>query len=215
VAQQAEQLSHFLFQMKGFRGHTEDYGDPRNSFLNDVLDRRLGIPITLSVLYLEVAGRLDVPAYGIGLPGHFIVGVHNDSEDLWLDPFFGGRSLTLADCADLLRLSINYEGPIEAAWFVPAAPRTILARMLNNLRVTYVQRRMWREAIAVIQQLRYIQPDVAEHLRDLGLVHYRQRSLPQAAHYLNAYLEQAPQAEDAQHIREGVKAILDEWAAMN
>lgn len=221
MPEQVDRLSRFLFEEEGFRGNAADYGDPRNSFLNEVIDRRLGIPITLSVLYIDVAERLGIPAYGIGLPGHFIVGVagqdpaHVHSSDLWLDPYHGGRRLDLNDCADLIRLATDYQGPLEASWFAPMTPRSILARMLNNLRSSYVQSAQWTSAEHVIQLLRQTQPDVPEHLRDLGLVYYHQRRLSQAAHYLNAYLNQSPQADDAQVIRDGMKDLLDSWVPLN
>ncbi|MBP8949814.1 MAG: transglutaminase family protein [Candidatus Promineofilum sp.] len=215
VVDQAEQLAAFLFGECGFRGNADAYNDPRNSYLNEVLDRRLGLPITLSVIYVDIAHRLGLPAYGIGLPGHYIVGIHGAESTLWLDPFHGGRRLDLADCAELIHLAIGYEGPLEAGWFEPLPPRDTLARLLNNLRTSYVQAGAWSQAAAAIRLLRQTQPEVAEHVRDLGLVYYQQRRLPQAAHYLDVYLQRAPQAADAQLIRDGMKDLLDEWVALN
>lgn len=215
VDHQARQLSEFLFQQLGFQGNKSHYNDPRNSYLNEVVDRRLGIPITLSAIYIDIAHRLGIPAYGIGLPGHFIVGIKMPDWNLWLDPYHGGRRLDLTDCAELIRMSSGYEGPIEASWFDPQPSREILARMLSNLRANYVSTSNWTMATEVIQLLRQVQPNEADHLRDLGLVYYHQRRLPQAAHYLNAYLHQHPAAIDAQVIRDGIKNILDEWVPMN
>ncbi|HMT19716.1 MAG TPA: transglutaminase-like domain-containing protein [Promineifilum sp.] len=215
VHTQAEQLASFLFDHLAFRGDREEYNDPRNSFLNDVLDRRLGIPITLSILYVDIAARLGIPAFGIGLPGHFIVGIHGQNADLWLDPFHGGRRLNLNDCAELIRISSGYEGPLEAGWFAPAPARDIIARMLGNLRSSYVGAGLWAQAATAIQLLRQVQPDTSEHLRDLGLVYYHQHRLPLAAHYLNAYLLREPNASDAQVIRDGIKQLLDEWVPLN
>lgn len=215
VAEQAQRLAGYLFGELGFGGDQAAYSDPRNSYLNEVLDRRLGLPISLSVIYIDVAHRLGVPAYGIGLPGHFIVGVHARESELWLDPFHGGCRLDLDDCAALIRLAIGYDGPLEAGWFAPMRPRDILARMLNNLRAGYVQAGAWQDAAGVIRLLRQTQPEAAEHLRDLGLVYYQQRRLTQAAHYLDAYLQRAPHAADAQVIRDGMKDLLDEWVVQN
>lgn len=215
VHTQAEQLAAFLFEHLAFRGDREAYNDPRNSFLNDVLDRRLGIPITLSILYVDIATRLGIPAFGIGLPGHFIVGIHGQNADLWLDPFHGGRRLNLNDCAELIRMSSGYEGPLEAGWFAPAPARDIIARMLGNLRSSYVGAGLWTQAVTTIRLLRQVQPDTPEHLRDLGLVYYHQHRLPLAAHYLNAYLLKEPNATDAQVIRDGIKQLLDEWVPLN
>jgi regulator of sirC expression with transglutaminase-like and TPR domain len=215
ILSQAECLSEFLFAEMGFRGNTAEYNDPRNSFLNGVLDRRLGIPITLSVVYVDIAARLGIPAYGIGLPGHFIVGVHDLDADIWLDPFHGGRRLDLADCAELICIAAGYEGPLEASWFAPITARNTLARMLGNLRASYVAAAAWSRAADVIDLLRQTQPEETEHLRDLGLVYYHQRRLPQAAHFLDAYLHRAPDAADAQVIRDGMKPLLDAWVPMN
>lgn len=215
VAEQAVRLSTFLFAELGFRGNTLSYNDPRNSYLNEVIDRRLGIPITLSIIYVDVAHRLGLPAFGIGLPGHFIVGVRRPEADLWLDPFHGGYVVDLNDCAELIRMAVGYEGPLEASWFAPLPPRDTLARMLGNLRSCYVQAAAWPEAANAIRLLRKTQPEVVEHLRDLGLVYYQQRRLPQAAHFLDAYLNRVPQADDARLIREGMKTLLDEWVPMN
>lgn len=215
ISHQAEQLSTFLFDTFGFQGNTNRYDDPRNSFLNVVLERRLGIPITLSIIYVDIAVRLGIPAYGISLPGHFIVGVHERDAEIWLDPFHVGRRLDLTDCAGLIKMSTGFEGPLEAGWFAPSAGRDVLARMLANLRASYVSSASWNKAAAVIQLLRQTQPQEAEHLRDLGLVYYHQGRLSKAAHYLNAYLHQVPFAADAEVIRDGMKHLLDEWVPMN
>jgi regulator of sirC expression with transglutaminase-like and TPR domain len=215
ILNQAQQLSAFLFGVFGFRGNSDRYDDPRNSYLNEVLERRLGIPITLSAIYVDIATRLGIPAYGISLPGHFIVGVHERDAEIWLDPFHDGRRLDLTDCAGLIKMSTGFEGPLEASWFAPSAARDILARMLANLRASYVSTSSWHQAAAVIQLLRQTQPQEAEHLRDLGLVYYHQGRLSKAAHYLNAYLHQVPDAADAEVIRAGMKHLLDEWVPMN
>lgn len=219
LRRQAEILSAFLFRDIGFQGNTADYNDPRNSFLNEVLDRKFGNPISLSVIYIDIANRLNIPAFGIGLPGHFIVGIRNDDDDegnsLWLDPFHGGQWLDLMDCAQLINLSSGYEGPLDANWFKPASERRILARMLSNLRASYVITSQWEKAATVIQLVRQVQPNEPQHLRDLGLVFYHQGRLPKAAHYLNAYLQQTPEASDAQLIRDGMRDLLDGWVPMN
>jgi regulator of sirC expression with transglutaminase-like and TPR domain len=211
----ADALVDFLFHEKGFRGNEEAYGDPRNSYLNEVLERRLGIPISLSVLYVAVARRLDIDAYGLSLPGHFIVGVRQGLVELLLDPFHDGRHLTLEDCERLVRQTTGLEGVLDPSWLRPATPRAILARMLNNLRVVYVQRERWPQAVAVIERLRQVQPDAPEHLRDLGLLHYQQGHLYPAAQYLEAYLEEEPESPEASAIRQNLQPVFSRWAQMN
>lgn len=215
VLQQAEQLSDILFNQFEFRGNVDNYNDPRNSYLNEVLDRRLGLPITLSILYVDVATRLGIPAYGIGLPGHFIVGVHGREMEIWLDPFHQGRRLDLTDCSNLIKMSTGFEGPLEATWFSPSTAQDILSRMLANLRATYVSKSSWQQAASTIQLIRQVQPNEPEHLRDLGLVYYHQGRLSKAAHFLDAYLHQVPDAADAEVIRDGMKQLLDDWVPMN
>jgi regulator of sirC expression with transglutaminase-like and TPR domain len=215
VFHQAGQLADVLFNQFDFSGNTENYFDPRNSFLNDVLERRLGIPITLSVLYVDIATRLGIPAYGIGLPGHFIVGVHGRNSEIWLDPFHRGRRLDLTDCAALIRMATKFEGPIEASWFTPATAQYTLSRMLANLRAIYVANATWHKAAAIIQLLRQVEPDEPEHLRDLGLVHYHQGHFLKAAYFLDTYLQLVPHAVDAQIIRDGMNQLLDGSVPMN
>jgi regulator of sirC expression with transglutaminase-like and TPR domain len=134
-----DSLRRYLFAELGFRGNEEDYGDPRNSFLNDVLDRRMGIPITLSVVTIEVGRRVGVPFSGIGLPGHFLVR-HEAVPPLLLDPFHGGAALTLEDCEGLIRRAYGDDVPFQPSLLAPVDNRMILARMLNNLRQVFQSR---------------------------------------------------------------------------
>ncbi len=208
-------LAQFLFDEIGFQGNRTAYDDPRNSYLNDVLQRRLGIPISLSVIYIAVARRLGIAAYGVGLPGHFVVGASNGVDEILLDPFHGGRRLTLADCERLVRETTGHEGALQPSWLRPAPKRSILARMLNNLRMIYVQREQWDEALAVIEHLRQVQPDAPEHLRDLGLIHYQRGQFYPAAHYLESYLEAAPETPEAAAIRQNLTTAFGRWARLN
>ncbi|HEV7886428.1 MAG TPA: transglutaminase-like domain-containing protein [Acidimicrobiales bacterium] len=129
-------LRSFLFGAGGFRGNDDAYGDPRNSYLNEVLDRRIGIPITLSVVAMEVGRRVGVPLVGIGLPGHFLVR-HEAVPPLLLDPFNGGQSLSLEECHELVRRAYGESVPFQPSLLAPVDNRMILARMLNNLRSSF------------------------------------------------------------------------------
>lgn len=209
-------LAEYLAQAAGFRGNVAEYGDPRNSYLNQVLERRLGLPISLSVIFLEIGRRLRLPVAGIGMPGHFIVQVGGAEGPLYLDPFNGGRRLTLADCQALVQSSTG-RCPVEfdPRWLEPTPPRDIVARMLNNLRGFYVSVEDWPLAVAVLERLRALQPAVASHLRDLGVVHYRLGRFRQAAALLNEYLAREPNASDVESVRQGRDTLLEELARLN
>ena len=216
TAEQARILAHFLFVAEGFSGNTQTYGDPRNSFLNDVLDRRLGIPITLSVLFIIIARRLNIDAYGVGLPGHFVVGVDTGVDfPLLIDPFHWGQIITEQNCSDLIARTTGYTGRIQPQWLAPQTNKLILTRMLNNLRYGYIRIERWSQAILAIQHLKLIQPDMAELQRDEGLLYFRTNNVYKAAQHLQHYLEQNPSAPDGDAIRQNVGQALSRWVKMN
>ncbi len=209
--EQAEALADFLFIQERFRGNASDYTDPLNSYLNQVLERRLGIPISLSTIYIAVAERLGMTAWGIGLPGHFIVGLPSRSGEIYIDPFHGGARLSVEDCAQLVRQTSGYDGPWQEDWLHPMPPHAILTRMLNNLRNTYFQAEAWDSALAVIERLRLLQPEMPDLLRDLGMVHHRRGALRQAVENYELYLARAQDAPDTGivrlHLESAVKSL--------
>lgn len=208
-------LAEFLFEKLGFRGNRAEYTDPRNSYLNEVLTRRLGIPISLSVVYLHVGQALGLPVQGIGLPGHFIVAIQSPGQPTYLDPFNGGLMLTRDDCLRLVSQATGYQGSFNPRWLAPTPPRDIVARMLNNLRSFYTQMEDWPLAIRVLQRLRELQPDEPGHLRDLGMVYYKDGSLRRAAECLNEYLALAPNASDIDAVRQSRNLLWDELSQLN
>ncbi len=215
TAARAELLGDFLFKQEKFRGNSAVYDDPRNSYFNEVLDRGLGLPITLSILYLVIAERLHLPAFGVGLPGHFIVGVQAKEDILYFDPFHGGGRVSAADCARLVELTVGYKGMFQSEWLAAVSTQEILKRMLNNLRITFTQQKLWPEAITIVERMRQMDPRSPHHLRELGIIYYRQGDMRRAATFLNAYLELEPNASDASAIRRGVAKALDEWVRQN
>lgn len=216
VETQADMLSDFLFRQLGFASNRSEYHDPRNSYLNDVLDRRLGIPISLSVIFIEVARRSGIPASGIGLPGHFIVGVQGHQKMHLYDPFNGGIRLSEEDCALLVQTTTGYNGPFQPEWLLPVQPGRILARMLNNLRLLYLQQQDWNHARAVIEHMRLLQPDKSELLRDLGFIHHQKGSLQKAVQYYEQYLLHShPPAEEAQTITQALRTAAYQLARRN
>jgi regulator of sirC expression with transglutaminase-like and TPR domain len=208
-------LSGFLFQEIGLRGNEEDYYDPRNSYLNAVLDRRTGLPIALSALYIEMARRIDLPAVGVGLPGHFIVAVEGPEESCLIDPFHGGMLLTRDDAAALVRNVTGYGGPLDPAWLKPVGSREILARMLLNLRGAYIRREAWAEAAATVERLRLLQPGEPEHLRDLGMLCQRAGSLRKAVGHFEDYLLLVGDTDATAPVRQNLNALVRQIARLN
>jgi regulator of sirC expression with transglutaminase-like and TPR domain len=208
-------LNALLFLEQGFRGNREDYYDPRNSFLNDVLDRRLGIPITLSVVYIEVAARAGVTVRGIGLPGHFIVRLERQGTARLLDPFDAGTLLTESDCHDLVRRAQGADVPFDPAYLAPVTTRQILARMLLNLKGLYTRRRDWPRVLRVVDRLLVLSPGALGELRDRGLVQARMGDRLRAIRDLERYLQDAPDAPDAAAVRDRLRALRLAQASLN
>ena len=155
---QVRALQQVLVEEQGLRGNAECYYDPRNSYLNDVLDRGKGIPISLSIVWIDVCQQLEWPFLGIGLPGHFIVGYADAGQQLWVDPFAGGRVLGRADCESLVTMACGRAASLEDTAFTPSPPKAILRRMLNNLRVIYYRQQAWHFSVDVIRRLAALDP---------------------------------------------------------
>lgn len=170
-------LSQFLFDEAGFRGNDEDYYDPRNSYLNEVLDRRTGIPISLSLLYMEVGRRLGIPLAGIGMPGHFLVR-HLEVEDLFIDPYYGGILLSQQEAAGRLQQVTGGGTLWRPEHLAPVDHRSFLARMLRNLKVIYLQRQDYDQALGVLDLLVALLPGDETERRDRQAVLNRQAGLP-------------------------------------
>jgi len=172
-AERAREISEQLFGRMGFCGNTDDYYDPRNSFLTDVLDRRTGIPISLSVLYLEVARRVGVLAQGVNFPGHFLVRVAIEDAWLFLDPFSGGGSLSPADLESLLRKTTTPDAVLEPSVIAAASKRQIVARMLVNLAGIYGRNGDLPRSLDVLERLAILEPQNPRIARDLAQLRQR------------------------------------------
>lgn len=208
-------LSDYLFRHLGFRGNTEAYYDPRNSFLNEVLDRRLGIPITLSTLYLEVGRRVGLPVHGVGMPGNFLVKYVGRGEEIVVDPFGGGAVVAPHDCQHILdRL---FEGRIRFDPMMLAAvgTRQILTRILTNLKAIYFNNEEYQKALSIVERLLILHPDDACEIRDRGLLSCQLRRHGEAIADLERYLRLAPEANDSETIREHLRALRQRAAALN
>jgi regulator of sirC expression with transglutaminase-like and TPR domain len=196
-------LNTYLFEELGFSGNTDDYYDPRNSFLNEVLDRKLGIPITLSILYLEIAWRLGLELEGVSFPGHFLVKLPTAAGDMVIDPFFAGTPLSEEDLVDRLEetcgehaANLSLPNLLE-----PADNKQILARLLRNLKMIYLQNGNNQKALSALHRILLIDPEANEERRERGEIYERLECLRAAAEDYRGYLETAPLAPEAPVVR--------------
>ena len=207
-------LNLVLFRELGFRGNDSDFYDPRNSFLNEVLDRRVGIPITLSVVYLEVARRCGLAAHGVSFPGHFLCKVPLDEGELIVDPFHRGRLLGRDDLQKLLE-SNSRDARLSARHLRPASGRDILARMLHNLRAVYLERHDVPRALSAVERLLVLSPSDGRTLRDRADLYEKLGGSAAAAADLLRVLELEPSAKDAQTLRARLSRLRGTPALLN
>lgn len=210
-----EATNELLFEILQFRGNREEYYDPRNSCLNSVLLRRRGIPISLSLLYIEIARRLHRPVYGVGLPGHFIVAYEDTDVRYWIDPFDAGRILSFADCCALSKQTANVDLRSNPALLAPVHKRQILVRMLSNLKAIYMRGEAFDKARQVIDLLIEAMPAYAEEYRHRGLVHLRQQNHRAAEADLETYLRLEPEAPEREQVQKQLLLIQRWKAGMN
>ena len=211
-------LNRHLFDELGFRGDALDYYDPRNSYLNAVLERRAGIPITLSILYMEVGRRLGLRLQGVSFPGHFLVKLPVSGGQLVLDPFCGGAAQSESDLrARLARvLPERKADELPLSQFLHAAtPRQILARLLRNLKGIYLQSEEAQNMLKVTQRMVMVAPHAAEEVRDRGLAYSKLDCFRAALADLEDYLQRRPDAPDAGEIRSKAAALKLACARLN
>ena len=211
-------LNHSLFEVERFRGNQEQYDDPRNSFLDEVLIRRRGLPITLSVLYVEVARMLGLEAYGIGFPGHFlakVVGLTDTAErEVIVDPFFG-RILSVQDCADRVRAAVGDHAELDFQWLRPVTSRDIYVRMLNNLKMLYLRKGDGLGALGCFDRILVLAPYSAVEYRDRGILLERIECIHAAIEDYSQFLELAPDDASAKAIRARRDALASQKPALN
>ncbi|MDX2231263.1 MAG: tetratricopeptide repeat protein [Leptolyngbyaceae cyanobacterium bins.349] len=195
-------INHYLFEDLGFRGNREEYYDPRNSFLNDVIDRRTGIPITLSLVYLAIAERIGFPMIGVNMPGHFLIRPAVAEMDVFVDPFHQGEILFPQDCVDLLSQVFDRPVELRPEYVESVGQRQFLGRLLSNLKVIYINQKEFLKALAALDRILLLFPDLPLEIRDRGVLNYRLNHYAAAREDFQHYLAIAPTAEDAQLIRE-------------
>jgi regulator of sirC expression with transglutaminase-like and TPR domain len=195
-------FNEYLYDEQGFSGNRERYDDPRNSFINEVLDRRTGIPISLAVVYLEVARRAGLRVDGVNFPGHFllrapgVVSGEAGADFVIIDPFHGGAQLSEYDCRQLLRQHVGDEAAFDTGLLSPATRHDIVVRMLVNLKRLYVGMRSFPQARFISTLLLGIDPSAISELRDRGLLAYHLQDFSAALRDLEEYLRLAPKSGD-------------------
>ncbi|MBW4493437.1 MAG: SirB1 family protein [Oscillatoria princeps RMCB-10] len=200
-------VNQYLYSDLGFTGNSADYYDPRNSFLNDVIDRRTGIPITLSLLYLEIARRIDFPMVGVGMPGHFLIRPDFEGAGICVDAFNAGEILFPEDCKERLSRMYGHRVALQPEFLEPVSPRHFLARMLSNLKLIYVSQGDAPRALAAVDRILLLFPETPTELRDRGILYYQLGYRPEAIRELEVYLARVPGAGDAGAIRQLVQRL--------
>jgi len=209
-------LNQVLFEEAKLCGNRDDYYDPRNSFLNDVLDRGLGIPIALSIIYMEVAKRVGLHLSGVGMPGHFLLKHYgHDGHETLIDCFNRGDVLSRQDCQNRLDEIYSGEMKLRPEFLHPISRRQILTRMLNNLKTVYLSTRNFRKALPIADLILVIYPQSAEDVKQRALLRYSMGMHGLAAEDLQEYLKASPNASDAEEIRQMSLSIRRMIALMN
>lgn len=217
VSERLAALNRYLFGDLGFAPNRDDYYDPRNSFLHDVIERRVGIPITLSVLYMEVGRRIGLPLQGVSFPGHFLVKCAVEEGTVVLDPYSGGISLGLSDLQKRLRETQGGEvsRAIVATLLVAAGNKDIIVRMLRNLKAIYLRAQELDKALAVLEAIVAAMPGEAGERRDRGMVYQQLDCFGAAADDFEHYLQARPDAADARDIHRRVVDLRSRAARLN
>ena len=199
-------LNEYMFDILEFEGNSDDYYNPRNNFLNVVIEKRTGIPITLSIIYIELAKAIGLELRPVGFPGHFLV---KYSEELILDPFNRGSLLDVEDLQDILDATYGEGVEFEPEYLNDIEPEKILIRILRNLKGSYTESFSYDKAMHCINMILGLDPDSSEDIRDKGIVQSRLLQNDLALVSLNKYLELAPEADDVDEILEMIKSIKE------
>lgn len=209
-------LNYVLFDEEMFRGNTADYYNPRNSFINDVLDRRLGIPITLALLYMEVAQRAGFQLFGVGMPGHFMLKHYDiDGRSFFIDAFERGSVLSEDDCKRKIESIHSGQITLRPEFLLIVTRRQMLTRMLNNLRTIYLSRRDFRRALQVVDLILVIYPRSPEDVKQRAALRYNLGNLSGALSDFEEYVKMAPDASDAEEIRQTALGLRRSMAKLN
>jgi regulator of sirC expression with transglutaminase-like and TPR domain len=201
-----DQFNAYFFDALGFHGNAEDYYDPRNSYLNDVIERRTGIPITLAAVYCEIGRRVGLNVHGVGFPGHFLAKCLVANGEILVD-CFNARTLTRDDCQDLLNSFSPASAPVSDEMLEIAAPRDILSRMLNNLRRIHAGRGEFARAVRWIEMDIALRPESPHNYRERGMLYIQMEEFGKAVADLERYVSSVPGSPDLPQVREQIQLI--------
>jgi regulator of sirC expression with transglutaminase-like and TPR domain len=213
--QKLARLRAFLFDDLGFRGNHNDYYNPSNSLLHHVMEGRRGIPLTMSIIFLELGWRIGIPLEGVGFPGHFLVRLVGEPRDLLLDPYRRGMSVHEEDCRRILLEVSGGKLSFHGDLLVSVTKRDMIARLLLNLKGAYLRKNQDEHALAAVDRLLLIHPEDADEIRDRGLLLFRLQRFGLAIDALTTYLETRPEASDKETIEEHVETLKGLLAKMN
>jgi regulator of sirC expression with transglutaminase-like and TPR domain len=208
-------MNTYLFHELGFSGNESDYYDPRNSFLNEVLDRRLGIPLTLCIVYMEVGRRCGLRVEGVGFPGHFLCKVQLDGGELVVDPFHRGQLLGMEEIRRRLASAVGDQVKFDPRLLRAARPRDVLVRMLQNLRSLYHERKDMPRALSAVDRLLLLAPDNIRGLRERAQLYEQLGGSAAAAADLEKVLKLEPGVSDASALRARVRRLRDASQFLN
>jgi len=205
-------LNRLLFEEENFAGNEEEYDDPRNSYLNDVLDRKRGIPITLSLVYQEVARRCGLPVVGVGFPGHFLTKYLAASGEILLDPYQRGAILSLRDCEEKLKAQFGEEAEFRPAYLAVSSAKQTLTRMLNNLKGSFFRRKDFAKVLMMIEMALAVDPAARQEIHDRGMIYFVLRRYREALADLRTYINLSP-SDDPQI--QGVRTMMHRIRALH
>jgi regulator of sirC expression with transglutaminase-like and TPR domain len=208
-------LNDLLFQQMQFSGNIDNYYDPKNSFLNDVIDSRKGIPISLSVIYLELAWSLGLDATGVGFPGHFLVRVNHRGKVVYVDAFYKGRIMTADDCVEFWNDISEGEVEFQNSFLTQMNKHQILIRMLRNLKGIYLEQKSYKKLIRVMDKLIVLNPHLPEEIRDRGIIYYQMQAFRLALTDFEGYLSIVPESDDAEVIHQYIEVLREYSTHLN
>ncbi len=214
TSEQINYLNRYLFEAQGFAGSSQEhYYDARNSYLNEVLERKIGIPITLSIVYMDIAKRIGLPLVGVGFPGHFIV--KHSTLDTVIDPFEKGQILSNADLSERLRQIFREPVQMHPRFLQTVTNKEILARVLRNLRQIHFRIGEYQKAVRTAEQIIWLAPQSAQDYQDLGYLYYQVKAYGKSLDAFNTYLDLSPDPPDQEEISRNIRVLTQEIAKLN